>query len=139
MDASPRGETPVPGGLRLSPRPIDQRNLFLYHKTTARAVYDAAYAQLVRMSDDVLLWNEQGQVTETTIANVVLRLRWPVGDAAGLLRAAGRRVSRTSAGPGRDLRGRGYARGVGSGRRFGVYQRGAEVDAGANSGLGLGS
>lgn len=48
---------------------VDSRDPFLFHKTTNRAVYDA-----VRVAgfDDTILWNERGEVTEATTANVVV-------------------------------------------------------------------
>jgi para-aminobenzoate synthetase / 4-amino-4-deoxychorismate lyase len=62
---------PGPVRLKLADRPISSRNVFLYHKTTCRGVYEAAYASRGDC-DDVLLWNEQGAATETTIANLVV-------------------------------------------------------------------
>ena len=53
-----------------APRPIDPDNPFLYHKTTRRGVYERAFRS-VAGCDDVLLWNTDGFVTETSIANVV--------------------------------------------------------------------
>lgn len=58
-----------PVELRLARRPVDSGNLFLYHKTTNRKVYTEAL-QEGGGADDVLLWNERGEVTESTIANV---------------------------------------------------------------------
>lgn len=57
--------------VRLASEPIDPTNLFLYHKTTNRAVYERA-----RRSDcdDVVLWNPDGEVTETTIANIIVEV-----------------------------------------------------------------
>jgi len=52
--------------------PVDSRDRFLYHKTTHRAVYDAARAGHPDC-DDVILYNERGEVTESTFANVVAR------------------------------------------------------------------
>jgi para-aminobenzoate synthetase/4-amino-4-deoxychorismate lyase len=79
--------------LRLARDPVDLRNPFLYHKTTRRGHYDRARSA-AGDCDDVLLWNERGEVTETTIANVVVR----VGDglytppvASGLLNGTLRR------------------------------------------------
>jgi para-aminobenzoate synthetase / 4-amino-4-deoxychorismate lyase len=60
-----------PWRLRLAERPMNSRNPFLYHKTTHRDVYEAAHASRGDC-DDVVLWNEQGQVTETRIANLVV-------------------------------------------------------------------
>jgi para-aminobenzoate synthetase / 4-amino-4-deoxychorismate lyase len=57
----------------LADEPVDPRNPFLYHKTTQRDVYDKARSG-VGDCDDVLLWNENGEITETSIANIVLRI-----------------------------------------------------------------
>ena len=51
--------------------PIESTNPFLYHKTTHRAVYDEAIASRPGF-EDVLLHNERGEITETTIANFIL-------------------------------------------------------------------
>ncbi len=56
-------------GMRLAAAPIDRNEPFLYHKTTHRAVYEEALRQRPE-SEDVLLFNEDGEVTESTIANV---------------------------------------------------------------------
>lgn len=67
--------------------PVDRREPFLYHKTTRRGVYEAARAGRPAF-DDVILWNEAGEVTETTIANVVIRDAdgyWTPPVACGLL------------------------------------------------------
>ena len=57
----------------LAKSPIDSSNLFLYHKTTNRLVYDQALAACPGY-DDVILWNEKGEVTESCIANIVVEL-----------------------------------------------------------------
>lgn len=86
--------TPVPAG-----------DPFVLHKTTRRAVYDQARRE-VPGADDVLLWNERGEVTEFTFGNVVAeidgtRVTPPVacGLLAGTFRgeqlAAGTLVERT--------------------------------------------
>ena len=56
--------------IALAPQPIDPDNPFLYHKTTRRGVYERALRS-VSGCDDVLLWNSNGFVTETSVANVV--------------------------------------------------------------------
>ena len=71
----------------LAARPVDPRSVWLYHKTTRRETYDEAAASRPDC-DDVLLWNDRGELTESTIANVVVeiggqRLTPPV--ACGLL------------------------------------------------------
>lgn len=58
--------------IKFSARPIQQDNVFLYHKTTARDVYESALKN--GDSDDVILWNERGEVTESTRANVVAKV-----------------------------------------------------------------
>jgi para-aminobenzoate synthetase/4-amino-4-deoxychorismate lyase len=51
--------------------PVNSQDRFLYHKTTHRAVYERARAGCPGF-DDVILWNERGEVTESTIANVAV-------------------------------------------------------------------
>ncbi len=57
--------------IALAAHPVDPANPFLYHKTTNRAVYDDAIAARPGF-DDVLLYNDRGEVTESTIANLVV-------------------------------------------------------------------
>ena len=54
-------------------KPVIANDKFLFHKTTNRAVYDEALAARPDC-DDVILWNEAGEVTESTIANVVVSI-----------------------------------------------------------------
>jgi para-aminobenzoate synthetase/4-amino-4-deoxychorismate lyase len=82
---------PVRAGL--AAMQIDAADAFLYHKTTKRAVYEAAGASRPDC-DEVLLWNQDGCLTETAIANVAVcrEGRWitpPVSDGLlpGTLRA----------------------------------------------------
>ncbi len=77
-----------PWRIAVARRPIDCRDPFVRHKTTQRTVYDRARAEHPR-ADDVLLWNQWGDVTETTLANVLFDFgggQWltPVADC-GLL------------------------------------------------------
>lgn len=51
--------------------PIDPNNLFLYHKTTHRKIYEQAKQQHPG-ADDVLLWNPRGELTESCFANLVV-------------------------------------------------------------------
>jgi para-aminobenzoate synthetase/4-amino-4-deoxychorismate lyase len=64
---------PRPVRLGLALAPVDREDVFLYHKTTRREVYDAARRDRPDC-DDVLLWNERGEITETCLANVAVRL-----------------------------------------------------------------
>lgn len=57
------------GGVRrvsLAARPVDSSDRFLYHKTTRRDFYVGG--------EDVIYWNERGEITESSIANVVVRI-----------------------------------------------------------------
>lgn len=62
-----------PPRVTLARTPVSRTNRFLYHKTTHRALYDA---QRAAHPDawDVLLWNEEGELTEFTIGNLVIEL-----------------------------------------------------------------
>ncbi len=62
-----------PASLRLARSPVDSLDPFLCHKTTQRDVYESARAACGDC-DDVLLWNERGEVTETCIGNVVFEI-----------------------------------------------------------------
>jgi len=59
--------------LVIAKNPVNSRDLFLYHKTTNRARYERAKADFPEV-DDVLLFNERGEITESCIANVVVEL-----------------------------------------------------------------
>ncbi|HEV7387403.1 MAG TPA: aminodeoxychorismate synthase component I [Gemmatimonadaceae bacterium] len=66
---------------------IDDRDPLVFHKTTARARYDSEL-ELCRPCDDVIFWNDRGEVTESTIANVVVfsaGKHWTPSRDAGLL------------------------------------------------------
>ena len=54
----------------LSSQAVDSKDRFLFHKTTNRTVYEQAIASRPDC-DDVILWNKAGEVTESTVANVV--------------------------------------------------------------------
>jgi len=64
---------PTPVRLGLARESIDADDCFLYFKTTNRGVYERARASRPDC-DDVLLWNERGEVTESTIANLVAKI-----------------------------------------------------------------
>ncbi len=56
--------------VRLAENPVDSKNVFLFHKTTQREMYPPIPAGL----DDLLLWNENDELTEFTIGNLVVEL-----------------------------------------------------------------
>ena len=62
-----------PVKLCLAAQAIDIDNPFIYHKTTNRKLYNnilKAYPD----HDDVILWNDRQEITETCIANIVVKL-----------------------------------------------------------------
>jgi para-aminobenzoate synthetase/4-amino-4-deoxychorismate lyase len=69
VDVKPSTLVRVP----LAREPVDSRDEFLRHKTSRRAVYDAALRSRPG-AEDVLLWNERGELTEICASNVVLEL-----------------------------------------------------------------
>ncbi len=59
--------------IAVAKEPVDLGDVFLYHKTTNRLVYEKAQADFPE-ADDVLLFNERGEVTEGCVANIVVEL-----------------------------------------------------------------
>jgi para-aminobenzoate synthetase / 4-amino-4-deoxychorismate lyase len=49
--------------VKLATEPVDSSDRFLFHKTTRRPG-----------SDNLIFWNERGEVTESSIANIVVRI-----------------------------------------------------------------
>ncbi|MFM7718954.1 MAG: aminodeoxychorismate synthase component I [Actinomycetota bacterium] len=93
LPAPPEG--PVP--LVLDDEPVDPADVWLFHKTTNRGVYDRRAAR--HPDAEVVLVNARGEVTETPIANLAVRLdgRWwtPPRDAGLLAGAARARLLRS--------------------------------------------
>jgi para-aminobenzoate synthetase/4-amino-4-deoxychorismate lyase len=57
--------------VRLANRSVDSADVFLFHKTTQREIYESARTDLPGL-DDVLLHNERGELTEFTVGNLVV-------------------------------------------------------------------
>ncbi len=53
----------------LAEKPVNSNNVFLFHKTTQRGMYPS-----IQGYDDVLLYNENDEITEFTIGNVVVEM-----------------------------------------------------------------
>lgn len=53
----------------LANQPVDSNDIFLFHKTTHREVYEKS---MQKRFDDVLLFNEKDELTEFTIGNLVV-------------------------------------------------------------------
>jgi para-aminobenzoate synthetase/4-amino-4-deoxychorismate lyase len=62
-----------PVTLVVDDEPVDSGSAWLRHKTTRRDVYRSR-AERHPAADDVVLVNERGELTETTIANLAVRL-----------------------------------------------------------------
>ncbi len=60
-------------GVAIDMDPVDTADPFLFHKTTRRDVYESRL-QRHPAADDVLLTNERGELTESSIANVAVKL-----------------------------------------------------------------
>jgi para-aminobenzoate synthetase/4-amino-4-deoxychorismate lyase len=73
QELDPPGATNDAWSLVLDTLPVSSDDEFLRHKTTRRDRYDEARARFPK-ADDVVLWNERGEVTETTVANLVLEV-----------------------------------------------------------------
>ena len=83
----PVGARPV--RLALDDDPVDAASPWLQHKTTRRDVY-LTRALRHPEADDVVLVNQHGELTETTTANLAVRARRPVVDAAHHVRLPAR-------------------------------------------------
>lgn len=59
--------------VKLARGPVKSSDVFLYHKTTSRKVYEEALSGCSDC-DDVLLWNERNELTESSVANLVVEL-----------------------------------------------------------------
>jgi para-aminobenzoate synthetase/4-amino-4-deoxychorismate lyase len=94
VETLPLSPLPEPRRVAIAHTPVDPHDVFLCHKTTRRDVYTAA--QLARPDvDDVVLWNTRGEITESTIANVIVEIdgvRWTPLRPSGLLAGIGREM-----------------------------------------------
>ena len=83
---------PPPLSVVLAKIPVSSQEIFLFHKTTNRAVYEAHTRAIDRAvhpdAFDVLLWNDAREVTEFTIGNVIVEIdgeRYTPPRSCGLL------------------------------------------------------
>ena len=87
-EAFPLGEPrTAPVAVKFASRAIDDHDPLVFHKTTARSRYDVELERC-RPCDDVILWNSRGEVTESTVANIVVfseGKHWTPPREAGLL------------------------------------------------------
>jgi para-aminobenzoate synthetase/4-amino-4-deoxychorismate lyase len=73
VQPAPLAATDRRWSVALANRAVDREDRFLFHKTSHRELYDHARVDFPD-HDDVLLWNSDRELTESTIANVVLKL-----------------------------------------------------------------
>ncbi|MBI1855568.1 MAG: aminodeoxychorismate synthase component I [Chloroflexi bacterium] len=59
--------------VRLAAKPVNSGNVFLFHKTTRREIYEEAFKSY-NGYDDILFFNEKNELTEFTIGNLVAAL-----------------------------------------------------------------
>ena len=70
LGAEPFTADRTPVRAALAGQPVNSGDPFLYHRTSRRGVYETATAGAPGY-DEVLLWNERGEVTESCTANFV--------------------------------------------------------------------
>ena len=98
VTATPQPTAPAGPVMRwvVSDTRLDSRNVFLFHKTTRREIYDSEWAHYAktRNADEVLYLNERGEVAEGSRTNIFIErdgtlLTPPVGSGLlpGVLRA----------------------------------------------------
>lgn len=68
VQSSSQDRAPVRAGLASSP--VDAGNPLLYHQTTDRRIYEKACAGVAGY-EEILLWNEKGELTESCTANLL--------------------------------------------------------------------
>ena len=93
LQSQPISTEPYPTRVGIALSPVSSKDRFLFHKTTRRGVYRKALAECPDFQE-VILWNERGQATEATIANLIFEINGqlytpPV--SAGLLPGTHRR------------------------------------------------
>ena len=73
VQSEPAGTLPQNPKIGFAAEPVNSENVFLYFKTTHRDMYLKAKASRPDC-DDVLLWNERGEVTEASASNVIFEI-----------------------------------------------------------------
>lgn len=75
VQLAPLADMPVPVTVLLCEAPVKMNSLFLRHKTTHRADYDAAWRRAEAAGAfDVLFFNDQGELTEGARSSVFVKL-----------------------------------------------------------------
>ncbi len=71
LSVEPYIEDRSPVTADLASQSIDAENIFMYHHTSNRVVYEEATASRPDV-DEVLLWNDKGEVTESCTSNIII-------------------------------------------------------------------
>lgn len=72
IEKAPITALPDPYRVILARSPVDSLDIRLFHKTTDRTPYNDARANNPGF-DDLILWNERGELTESLIGNLIVR------------------------------------------------------------------
>jgi para-aminobenzoate synthetase/4-amino-4-deoxychorismate lyase len=60
--------------VKISEKRVDSANIYLYHKTTNRTLYDSEYRKFVQKGYfDVIFLNEKDEITEGAVSNVIIK------------------------------------------------------------------
>ena len=81
-------DLPNPYNVVLAKSSVHSKNIFLYHKTSCRYMYDNAMAERGEC-DDVILWNEKQELTESCRANLIVEIDDEFFNASCKLRVVG--------------------------------------------------
>ncbi|MFH0731913.1 MAG: aminodeoxychorismate synthase component I [Candidatus Omnitrophota bacterium] len=67
-------QTTTPSKIVFSKAKVNSSDIFLYHKTTIRGLYNSEYAKFSKKGyADVIFQNEKGEITEGAISNVIIK------------------------------------------------------------------
>jgi para-aminobenzoate synthetase / 4-amino-4-deoxychorismate lyase len=58
--------------IKISEKIVHSNELFLYHKTSIRSMYDEEYHKNKEFFDDIIFTNEKGEITEGCISNIFI-------------------------------------------------------------------
>ena len=72
-EVKPIQDLTLPRKIKFADKAIDSSNKFFYHKTTSRKIF-ADLTKSHPECDDVILFNEKDEITETTICNIVVEI-----------------------------------------------------------------
>ncbi|UWQ59490.1 aminotransferase class IV family protein [Leisingera caerulea] len=72
LTTAPLGSSPAQWRLGIAQTRLEAGDLWLQHKTTRRALYDAARAELPEGVEELLFLNQRGELCEGTITNLFL-------------------------------------------------------------------